>query len=449
MANPDRLGLPARMDLDPLRIAAALVSPYPTWRVEAPDEPTLLLRLAAAGEVPQADLFEPWEEADPWLARVLWPPLADPDPLLEHGELEDGMAPGMAEWMDRGRLGQDALISGQVRAVCLSDLEQGGLLIPDLIHHETEAPELVSIGLALLASVGARGEEDSVSLVQHRTTGRLGLLLEVRVPDTDPQLERQAVLDGVASVVVAEASVRLSPDLRWWYDQGKVSILAWLVAPIHPVLPDDRFTEARPDLSGRSSVELQVLLGEEQALVLGEQLGSAGMVGSRSRWVSWRGRRVFASCWTGPSRPSVEIDAPHRWVVGCPTGLEGDWLGIDPAYWISGSRVICRWHCGLRDRDLLPLIEPREADAVDTELAAKLSLLGQIEPVMAGRPALQLSLPALDAEAWTGLVDALGALPDRRLDPVLYVAMRQRFTVLLFRADLPVPDAEPAWEARR
>lgn len=445
------------MQLDPVRIAAALVSPWPTWRVEAEDEPTLVARIEVRGPVPQADLFEPWDPSDPWTARVLWPDLSDPDALLAHGQLEDGVAPGMSEWMDRGRVGQDELFDGEVRAVCTSDLESGGLLLPDLVRLETDAPDLVALGLALLASVGATGEDDQVTLVQHRTTGRLGLLLEVVVPDTDPLAERQAVVAGVASVVRRDdLAPRLAPDLQWWFDLHRVAVLAWLVAPSRPVLPVETWAPVRADrLGARGLVEVQAVVGEAEALGLGEVLGAAGFAGSRPRWVLRDGAPALLTCWTGPADaavPDLQVDGvpvEHRVVPGCPPGLEGDWLGIDPSWWASGGRIACRWHCSLRDRDLLPQVEARPHDAVDQALAGMFSGVGAVEPVIAGRPALRLKLPALDTEAWEGLVEAIGAIPDDRVGPVAYVAMGAGFTVLLFRTDLPEPETAGAWEVHR
>ncbi|MEZ4316992.1 MAG: hypothetical protein R3F61_05800 [Myxococcota bacterium] len=451
------------MDLDTLQVAAALVSPWPTWRVEADSEAGLLAKLGHVGPVPQADLFEPWEEGDPWVARVVWPDLADPAVLLAHGALEEGLAPGLTEWVDRGRVGIDEIFAGPIRAVCLSDLERGGLLVPDLVRLETESPEVVAVGLALLASVGATTEADQVTLVQHRSTGRYGLLLEVSVSDRDPLAERQAVVDGVAGVLAdAGLPVKLAPDLRWWFELQRVCVLAWLVAPGRPGLPPDRFDpflherhSRTSPLGGPGPVELHALLDEPAAIALGETLGALGFSGARSRWSTSGDEPVFLTCWEGPADAALPaLDVPFRVVPGCPPGLEGDWLGIDPCWWASGARVVCRWHCALRDRDLLPVCTPREADAVDRALASRLALLGAVEPVSAGRPALRVQLGALDEAGWRGVVDALGALDDPCLSPVAWVAMPESFVLLLFRADLDVPEDDdmpvepPAWEAR-
>jgi hypothetical protein len=497
-----------------LQLATALVDPYATWHVEAPDEATLLERLTAIGPVPQADLFEPWSEGDPWRARVLWPlaPAAGPpdeaqlDALLAHGTLEPGLPPGRTEWLDRGRLGEDVLVSrldggdAGIEAVAWSDLESGGLLEPDVVHHETDDPGITALAYALFAAVGVTGDNDTdqVSLVQERASGRFGLELQVAVPDRDPLAERQAVIDGVAAVIRTPppGAPRLAPNLEWSYDLNRLRVWAWLVAPAEPVLPPDPSAgdlgapnavarhHAR-ELARDGAVELHLPvfpvepgaseppLADDVLVALSEDLAPLGWLGARPRWMVSPEQRTFLATWSAPSVDVAALTAvldqhvpgrPFRVVPGCPNGLEADWLGIDPTWWASGERVVCRWHCSLRGRDLLPRLHPRDGDATDRALADRLASLGRPDPVWVGpatmnaadapsaRAALRLVLPPLTPRDWPGVVEALGQLADPVVGPSCWVAMGRRFTLLLFRTDTPFdPDAEPApwvWEAR-
>lgn len=427
-------------------LAAALVSPWPTWWVEAPDEATLLRRLAIAGPVPQADLFEPWGPDDRWSARVVMPDAMDRDSgaLLLDGDLMSGPPPGMSEWVDRGRVGEDVIEVDGLRAVCRFDLEDGGLLIPDLVYGGVD-PELRA---TLLANVGSRSDQDRVVGARHRPTGRPAVLLEVAVPDRDPDAERTAVIAALAGVA---ESVPLAPDACWWFDAGRVFALGWRIAPCGPRLPPDApLTGTLHEHPG--PVELHVALPadrhDELAERLGEALGALGWVGARPRWGRVDGKPVFLAAWEGDGERARDTrallaDLPHRVVPGCPAGLEADWLGVDPAWYPADRRTLVRWRCGLRDRDLMPVCGPRDADAFDREVTAELAPLGPCEPVMAGGPALRLELPAMPESAWSVVVRVLGALPMSAIGPVLTVAMRDRTTVLLPRTDLPAPDQPP------
>jgi len=430
-------------------LAAALVAPWPTWRIAAPDEAGLLDLLAGAGPSPQADLFEPWEPLDLWRARVLWPDLADPAGLLAGGVLEAGVAPGLSEWVDRGRVGEERLDGDGLRAVCLHDLEDGDLLIPDLLR---EPAIDLSLARELLAAVGSLGPPDRASAVRHRLTGRPGVLLEVAVADRDPLAERQVVIDGVAEVAARRT---LAPDARWWFEAGRMFVLTWRVAPTGRGLPDDGSVAGQLHLHA-GPAELHVALPPTEhdaaASSLGQALGEIGWQGSRARWGRVDGRPAFLACWEGPgetARAARDVVAahPHRVVPGCPAGLEPDWLGVDPAFWMSADRTVVRWRCGLRDRDLLPVCLPRPGDAIDRRLTDLLAPLGPCEPVWAGSGALRLELPALDGAAWDAVVRALCALPEPEVGPVIPVAMRDRFTVLLTRLDLSV-ETPPAWSIR-
>ena len=188
------------------------------------------------------------------------------------------------------------------------------------------------------------------------------------------------------------------------------------------------------------------------AITVGEQLGPLGLRGARPRWTQLEGERVFLACWegelSGDLAPILALAGPSkvRVVPGCPPGLEADWVGIDPAWFVVGQRVLVRWHCALRDRDLLPECDPRDADGVDEELIAVLSALGPAEPVWAGRGALRLRLPSLTGPAWWALAEVLGSLPDPRIGPVIHVRMAGQLTVLLYRVDLEA-DGVPRWQA--
>ncbi len=514
--------MPDVPEIDPdslasLVLAAALVDPHLTWHVEAPDEPTLLAHLAGLDSPPQGDLFEPWTPGDPWRARVLWPlaPTARPpddaqlDALLAHGTLEPGLPPGRSEWLDRGRLGEDVLVSGpdsaapDVEAIAWSDLENGGLLEPDVVHHETNDPGITALAYALFAAVGATGtrDADQVSLVQERSTGRFGVELTVAVPDLDPVTERQAVIDGVAAVVAhpPDGAPRLSPALQWSYDLHRMRVWAWLVAPAAPVLPvaPSPGDLGRPnavarhhgrELSRDGAFELHLpvhavdpgasspALTDDALVAVSEDLAPLGWIGGRPRWLVSAEHRVFLATWVLP-QPTAETPArldfdalsavleqhvpgrPFRVVPGCPRDLDADWIGIDPTWWASGERVVCRWHCSLRGRDLLPRMHTRDGDAVDRALADRLASLGRADPVFVGpssaRPAVRLVLPAMGTREWSSVVDGLGQLAEPAIGPSAWVAMGSRFVVLLFRTDLPSPasdgesDTEPwVWEAR-
>lgn len=430
-------------------MAAALVGPWPTWWVEGPTEAALIDALTTCGPVPQADLFEPDERGVPWRARVVLDGLDDLEQRLAHGRVEPGEAPGRSEWRDRGRVGEHAIEVDGWRGTCSFDLEDGDLLIPDLVR---EGPAEPTLRASILAALGSRGEVDRVTAVRHRGTGRHGVLLEAAVPDRDPGAEREAVLQALSA-----AGDRLAPDGAWWFDAGRVSALAWLLVPPGPGAPGDAPLDGSIH-GGPGTVELHVALPADRhdalAEELGEALGPLGWQGARPRWGRVGGAPRFLACWEGEDvdgRLALDRAAPWpaRVVPGCPAGLEDAWLGVDPAWTPVGRRVLVRYRCGLRDRDLLPAAAPRDADDVDRAIGASLRGLGACDPVDAGGPALRLVLPGLDARAWEVVCQALGHLPEPAIGSVIPVGMGERTVVHLRRADAEPADTPPRWVSVR
>lgn len=419
----------------PEQVAAALVSPWPTWLVEAPTEQELLERVTSCGPVPQAVLFEPWDD-EPWTARILFPPLDRAADLLRSGRLEPGESPGFTEWSDRDRISEDVLSVDGMRASLLSDTTRGEVLLPRMRHHEADA---------LTATFRSHiGSDDAwATRVTQLPTGRPGVHFEAAVRDADTLAERTAVLQAVADTLEG-ADPAFARDARWWFELGRIHVVAWRILPATPSFPTAPWTTASVNLERwRGHGELQVLLPdadhEPSALAISDTLAETRLSGSRPRWIEGR----FVACWTGPADTSVPaLDPPHRWVPGVAPGLEDDAPGLDTAVWVAGFRAFLQSTCGLRGRDLLPRCQARDGDSIDKAIAHRLSALGALEPVDAGFFGLRLRLPALDTDAWEAVLLALGHLPVDAIGPVVYVRMDEKhFTLLLERTDR---DAEPS-----
>ncbi|MCA9567783.1 MAG: hypothetical protein KC656_08065 [Myxococcales bacterium] len=410
----------------PEEVAAALVSPWPTWWIEGPTEAAVLDLLARFGPLPQADVFEPWDPGEPWQARVVHPPLDRAAELLATGTLLPGEPPGLTEWLDRERVSEDRLTVDGMEATLLSEAERGGLLIPEL---DTLGPDPLAAHVPLQAA--------AVEAVRHPTSGRLGVRFALPVADQDPTADRQQALALVAAAA-HHADPALSPYAVWWYALGHVYVLCWRLVPPDRRLPSAPARPRSADLTRwTGGVELQVDLPpdahDDRVVDLARDLAVSDFSGSRPRWA-----QGLVACWEGPPAASPPaLDVPHRVLPGCPEGMEPDWLGVDPEHWTAHGRAFSRWHCSLRDRDLLPRMRERQADAVDLSVSRTLSAFGPLDPVHAGFPALRLRIPALDDRAWATLVDVLGALPEPAIGPVVHVRMQQRFTLLLERVDLP------------
>ncbi len=419
----------------PEEVAAALVSPWPIAWVERPSEGELLEVLARLGPLPQADILVPWED-EPWCARVLRPPLDRAAELLAVGRLEAGDPPGYLEWEDRGRVLVDTLEHPPFRAILRSDAHHGGALVPDLIDGGEDP--LDGPLKRLLGDPRAR----AVTVV-HPTTGRHGVRLSL--PE-GPEPDRDTALRSIAPLL-AKADPPVDRTLRWWFELGWVHFLAWKILPPRRPLPPPHPWPAGAMLDRwNGAVELQVLLPpdrhETEAMRLAERLGAAGLAGSRPRFL---GDRLLA-CWSGPtSAAGTTVDPPHRWLPGCPPGLEAAWIGIDPEHWVAHGRTFTRWRCSLRDRDLLPQLAERPADATDRRLAHLLGSFGRVDPVRGGFAGLRLRVPALRDDRWETLLDLLGALPEPAIGPVVHVRMGTRYTLLLERDDLP--RERPTWSA--
>lgn len=422
--------------IDPRRVAAALVAPWPVWTVSASEESALMDALEPFGPLPQTDLFIPWNEGDPWEARVLHPPLHRAAELLGSGLLEVGEAPGRTEWRDRGRLLEETLSVGTIEASMLSDAEAGGLLTPELMEL---GPDPLHDAFKSAMTV----DDCRAVRIVHPTTGRPGIHFEVAVPDRDPEAERRAVLEGVDRVH-DQSDPPLAPDVTWWFELQRIHVVAWFTAPPLRPLPGVPTEASLPSLRGwTGDREVRAHLTDDHdaaVLQLSEELGRDGWIGGRPRWMGDR----FLATWTHPTADTVpDTDVPLQLVPGCPPGLEADWVGVDPEVWSAGPRCLVRLHCALRDRDLLPTLTPRDGDAIDAEVAERLASLARIDPVHAGFPAVRLRFPLMDGSAWSAVVMALGHLPVAAIGPVGLVRMGPTFTVLLVRTDLP--HEVPTW----
>jgi hypothetical protein len=426
------------MTPDAHSVAAALTAPWCAWHPEAPDEATLIDILDRFGPLPQADLFEPWHPTDPWSARVLRPPLEQAAALLRHGSLIPSDPPGLLEWLDRGRILEETSEHGSFTFLARADAEDGGFLTPAL---QDGPPADLQTPLREHTAPAA-----TARYVVHPTTGRPGLHLDVPVPDQDPVAERDVVTTAIAAVLGTHAPP-VDPTLTTWYTFQHIHVVAWLVAPSRRTLPIVPWDLPAISLSGWTGArELQVSseasAHEETTLAIAGRIGPAGWIGDRPRWI---GDRFVATWRHADAATPPEVTARTRLVPGCPPGLEPDWLGVDPEVWGAGDRFVMRLTCSLRDRDLLPVLRPRDADAIDRELAERLGSLARIDPVHAGFDAVRLRLADVPAAAWPAIVAAVGHLPVASIGPVAFVRMVPRVTLLLVRTDR---DAEiPTWSA--
>lgn len=428
--------------MTPEALAAVLVDPDPTLWVEGADEAEVLERLAAVGPLPQADIFEPWDEGEPWSARARVPG-CDPARCLAVGELVHGDPPGRQEWLDVGRLGEETVELGPAVARCLFD-HHGEVVIPELREREQAvAPQITEAFARAVA-----GAPHWVEAVAHLDSGRPGVRFTVQVPDLEPLAERRAVLEAVVT------SGTFAPSLLWWMELGRLVFVAWEIAPSRGGTPPDSGFDAHPDLSDwHGRIELQVRFDparhDDDALRLAQVLGPHGLVGSRARWIG----PDFVACWE--LDPEATLDpglvrsavrglrgASHRFVPGCPTGLEARWTGVDPRWW---PRIV-RYRCGLLDRDLLPACTPRDPDDVDRELIEALGRLGPCDPVQADVPALRLQIPRLTTEAWQAWSARLASLEHPTLATVHYAAFGAGLTVLVRRRG---PSEDVGWVAPR
>ena len=423
------MAAPSKDSTSVTRLAAALVSPWPTWWVEGPTEADVLERLARHGACPQADLLEPWDD-EPFQARVVRPSLDDPGSLLEDGVLIAGEAPGLTEWRDRGRLIEQWVQASHLRARLTSDAHSGQTLFPTL--EERAVPSFAATWLSTLP-LDAKAHTTQVF---QPSTGRRGYRFDVAVPGVEPEHERRSVLESIEAL-----ELDINPILLWRDSGNTLTFVAWTLHPPEPSRPEAPLALRTLDLTKWiGGCELQLPLAAEthdsEVLRISAELESKALRGTRPRW---HGPQLLA-CWsTDTGLPAPSLSQPLRWVASCPPGLEEAWLGIDPTWWEAGQRQFMELFDPLHDRSWWPRVRPRDVDAVDKGIIARLGGLGTVEPVEMGVAGLRVQLPLEATNAFEAVLAALGHHPDPRLGPVVWVRFTQKLEFLMLRTDL---DAE-------
>jgi len=419
------------------------------------------------GPLPQADIIEPWDPADPddrWELRVDLPALSESDWAAIRAALEAypaaalvvGVSPGVRACEDRGYRYPERLFVGGLEAdqwlspegVCGLELARATGEDEALRILEAELAEAVRSVAPEVVFRSDRGP-DTASTVVHRSTGRFGIRLHF---DIDEPSLRVPLLEAIAGVVKARAThpVRLAPDLRWDTPLLGFEVGLWFVAPAVPALPRGRSVVAST-WRGRltEGVEVQVIPRDPaahealaQAVAALAESEGLPLVGALPRWVYAEGW-CFAAVWTAPSADGLEaleaLDATVRIVPGEPIGLGEGWLTSD-VFWVPAShRCFVRIRDGLSDRDRLVEVSdrprlPRDAEVellVFGALAARevegLIPLGPGSPARAvidgsGRPGLEL---AFDRRSFgeAALVDILEALGEVQTEDLLSWAL--------------------------
>ncbi|MBT3219144.1 MAG: hypothetical protein HN348_08640, partial [Proteobacteria bacterium] len=321
------------IDLNELRDMAGLCSGWPTLHVYAPQEMiihrALKLVESALGQLPQAELIEPWdlagdEQEEPFELRIDLPDLsassweglrAQLEAIGVEIELVPGMSPGARYCDDTGLMVTDEVIFGDVVARRHFDGEKEEELVLKVMRQFPEEPdaELLRLERDLADAVRSVKSElffrtdrgmDTVQPVVHRGTGRVGVQVDF-VDDLDSQQEILAVVADLICRRADDETVRLSPDLLFSTRLG-LQLTLWFISPPAEVYVMDEViaagsspcTKALSSLLGDVAglgwgLELQVVpeetgLHRQVVTKLGELArdSSVELYGSAPRWLS-------------------------------------------------------------------------------------------------------------------------------------------------------------------
>jgi hypothetical protein len=458
--------------LDTLWTQAAFASGWPTICGEFSDEKSLIRCLKQLcerlGELPQADVIEPYAE-EPWELRVTLPDLA-PERWLalvsEEGfsvlRLLPGCPTGARFALDCGALDFEEG-PGLARRSFVGDDEYRRPLLrgrdPDEATRSLEQ-ELVSAYRAVAPALYMESDRgmDTAEIVIEPCSGRFGLRLCFPVASLevfeDPGPGREALFRGIEGVVRARAShpvLRLWPRIEW-STAGGLEVCLWMLGPQQPVYPAGRLNSSArgiPAQLERADRPIEVLLvpvDEGAHLPLAEAAGEMihgsglALTGGWPRWIRLEdGSHRFALSWWFPSEKLAEARGLVAWASGradvletrvqpqSPPSLEADWRQLDPV-WFSGENrvaVISRELWSGRDRCPVLGARPPEPPELPLYQLSHSAFVGPPQPVLAvdERPGLLWRLshdvwqqPKLDA-----LLAVFDQLPAEQLGPVLDV----------------------------
>ena len=261
--------IPPSDPLHPPLAVAALASAWPRLRVLADREAAVLDALTTlqrvAGDVPQADVIEPFDPdaGEPWelrcdlpdLSADTWQALRDALRHHEH-ELSPGAPPEvtraddlgvrLCDWLDGDGLSA-RMIVGTADGEQSLDLRRSSRADADIEVLERQLAEALHEAHPSLRLTSDRGH-DTVTPVVHRTSGRLGLELYIG-PEVWQGLNgdevlalRRTAVDALASVVHERRlhpTLQLAPDVLWGTRLGGMVLLVWIVAAHVGALPGD------------------------------------------------------------------------------------------------------------------------------------------------------------------------------------------------------------------
>lgn len=449
-------------NLSTLASRAALASRWPRLWVSTASEPELVRARSVVEEIlgplPQADELIPFAPSERWALRVDLPSLAPEawiqvrDALVGVGlqpRLEPADPQHVTEALDRGWLIEERF-GGALCARLLIEPEHG-TVHPDLRRVGTldavlEAlqHEVVALLQRLDPELQLRSDRgpDTLTPVIHRSTGRVGIELDLGRRGWE---RRDAVLEALAGLVLQRAEhaqLQLAPDARLDTRLGGLQVVLWIVAPSADPLPGDGVIEGGvrqaqlEALSGEilsEDLELHVLPRDEGAHddvveAIAQIAGRAGWLGGPPRWAS--GRRGPRLCPTWRLRSdqlagvigleAVAGVAGVRIVPGEPSGLAEGWPVIQPSWRWAGERCLVRLRDARNDRDRLERVEERDATSRDHAIADGLEAL--VRPILdrRGRPGLELAAgsEAVEEARLAALLQEVGAIDHPALLPV-------------------------------
>lgn len=410
--------IPPSDPLHPPLAVAALASAWPRLRVLADREAAVLDALTTlqrvAGDVPQADVIEPFdpEAGEPWelrcdlpdLSADTWQALRDALRHHEH-ELSPGAPPEvtraddlgvrLCDWLDGDGLSA-RMIVGTADGEQSLDLRRSSRADADIEVLERQLAEALHEAHPSLRLTSDRGH-DTVTPVVHRTSGRLGLELYIG-PEVWQGLNgdevlalRRTAVDALASVVHERRlhpTLQLAPDVLWGTRLGGMVLLVWIVAAHVGALPGDEPVASglspHPVALGRllateglfHDLEVQVIGTDHDATT--EAVRAAGgerWRGGLPRWVRHEQAWHFCPTWRAPAdvhTASVvdRLGGTARLVPGLLVGLEEEDAWLLRAHVWGTHAVALRVRDAVRDRDVVPAVQERPPASADPALMA-------------------------------------------------------------------------------
>lgn len=440
-----------RRDLD---AAAALTSGWPTVHVTGADEAEVLAaqaRLEAVlGPLPQADVIEPWGDADEagWELRVdvpdageaAWHAIAGD----ERAALRPGVPPGARAARDHGLVVGTPFAADGFVATEWIEAETGRVLTPDALPAGAVDAGVADLARDVVdalrdAHPALRLESDRgpdvVEPIVHRATGRLGVRFLVP-PDAieavgDSMLARDRALAAMAAIVRARADhdVRVAPD-GWADTRLGLGLGLWLIAPpVGPLPPPPPATDGDSDLLYGLCEDVEIHIVPDAtashaavaaAVAAWAERHATGWVGGLPRWLPTTDGPRFTPTWRArPGDPALaRLDGVRdlagvvavRVVPGEPVGLGDAWAVSDADWWPVSRAWVQRVRDGVTDRDRLPRTDDRRPDPRD---GWAVGLPARPIADRAGRGGVEIGLDARRLLG-EGLAAAASAVLDRR-----------------------------------